>query len=531
MQTQLLDTIKATEQGQEAEAILRTCVHCGMCNATCPTYQLLGDELDGPRGRIYLIKQVLEGKTATSKTQTHLDRCLTCLSCETTCPSGVQYGRLLEIGRELVEKQVERSWSQKILRTTLKNGLSNPRLFQQALKVGRVVSGLLPSNLREKIPEPSKELTKDSGWPQTTHVRKVLLLDGCVQPGLAPHINAATARVLDRLHIQAMLAPQAACCGAVRLHLNDASGAISAAKRNIDAWWPLLKPDSQSGVEAIVMTASGCGVMVKDYGQLLKHDLDYADKAELISKLTCDLSEFLPDFESELIAKIGGDIKQRVTWHPPCTLQHGQKIRGKVEGLLRNLGVDVQLCADSHLCCGSAGTYSILQSDLAQKLRQHKIAALEATQPELIVSANMACQQHLQSATAIPVKHWIELLDQALASLPPSESTGKSLTQPEQIQSATNLNELEVISDTLQSRSFEAVVEPITVTQAEPTEPTKSIEQAPKKKSTRKSDKPTQSKKVVTKSKSDVVVVNSALENTDHKKAQKPVKKSSKKKM
>jgi hypothetical protein len=317
----------------------------------------------------------------------------------------------------------------------------------------------------------------------------------------------------------------------VRLHLNDASGAISAAKRNIDAWWPLLKPDSQSGVEAIVMTASGCGVMVKDYGQLLKHDSDYANKAQLISKLTCDLSEFLPDFESELIAKIGGDIKQRVTWHPPCTLQHGQKIRGKVEGLLRNLGVDVQLCADSHLCCGSAGTYSILQSDLAQKLRQHKIAALEATQPELIVSANMACQQHLQSATAIPVKHWIELLDQALASLPPSESTGKSLTQPEQIQSAKNLNELEVIFDTLQSRSFEAVVEPITVTQAEPTEPTKSIEQAPKKKSTRKSDKPTQSKKVVTKSRSDVVVVTSALENTDDKKLEKPAKKSSKKKM
>jgi glycolate oxidase iron-sulfur subunit len=527
MQTQLLDTMKATEQGQEAEEILRTCVHCGMCNATCPTYQLLGDELDGPRGRIYLIKQVLEGKTPTSKTQTHLDRCLTCLSCETTCPSGVQYGRLLEIGRELVEQNVGRSWSQKILRTTLKNGLSNPRIFQQALKISRIVSGLLPSNLREKMPAPTNESTKDNGWPQTTHVRKVLLLDGCVQPSLAPHINAATARVLDRLHIQAMLAPQAACCGAVRLHLNDASGAISAAKRNIDAWWSLLSPDSQSGVEAIVMTASGCGVMVKDYGQLLKHDPEYADKAQLISKLTCDLSEFLPNFESELIAKIGGDIQQRVSWHPPCTLQHGQKIRGKVENLLRHLGVDVQLCVDSHLCCGSAGTYSILQSDLAQKLRQHKVAALEATRPELIVSANMACQQHLQAATAIPVKHWIELLDQALASLPPSESTGKSLSQAEQTGSVTNLNKLEVVPEMLQSRSIEALFEPMAVT---PIEPTKSIEQAPKKKSTRKSDKALSNKKGVAKSKTDVLEAGNTLENSDDKKVQKPRNRSSKKK-
>jgi glycolate oxidase iron-sulfur subunit len=454
MQTQLLDTIKATEQGQEAEAILRTCVHCGMCNATCPTYQLLGDELDGPRGRIYLIKQVLEGKTPTIKTQTHLDRCLTCLSCETTCPSGVQYGRLLEIGRELVEQNVGRSWSQKIIRSSLKNALSNPRLFQHALKIGRAVSGLLPKHLSEKIPA----TTQHSGWPQTAHTRKVLLLDGCVQPGLAPEINAATARVLDRLNIQAMLAPQAGCCGAVRLHLNDQSGAIASAKRNIDAWWPLLKPESASGVEVIVMTASGCGVMVKDYGQLLKHDAEYADKALLISQLTCDLSEFLPNFENELIAKIGGyggdnisanvganvgtSIKQRVTWHPPCTLQHGQKIRGKVEELLRHLGLDVQLCVDSHLCCGSAGTYSILQSDLAQKLRQQKVAALEATEPELIVSANMACQQHLQAATTIPVKHWIELLDQILAELPSALPSALTKDLPPCIKVNDSVNEL-----------------------------------------------------------------------------------------
>lgn len=516
MQTQLLDTIKATEQGQEAEAILRTCVHCGMCNATCPTYQILGDELDGPRGRIYLIKQVLEGKTPTAKTQSHLDRCLTCLSCETTCPSGVQYGRLLDIGRELVDQKIGRSWSQKILRSTLKNGLSNPRIFQAALKLGRAVSGLLPHNLREKIPASTEGGTEDKRWPDTTHARKVLLLDGCVQPGLAPHINAATARVLDHLHIQAMLAPQAACCGAVRLHLNDVSGAISAAKRNIDAWWPLLKPDSPSGVEAIVMTASGCGVMVKDYRQLLKHDPDYAEKAQKISQLSCDLSEFLPEFESDLIAKIGGEIGQKVTWHPPCTLQHGQKISGKVENLLRHLGVDVQLCADSHLCCGSAGSYSILQPDLAQQLRQNKLAALEATQPEIIVSANMACQQHLQAATVIPVKHWIELLDEALASSPNSESQNKTLSQPEQSQNSSKLNKLEVIVKSQQSQFIDTVVEPIAVT---------SIEPAPKKKSTRKSDKPPSKKSAQTKSKPDDVEVEKSLERQTQRPAKKSVKK------
>jgi len=411
MQTNLLDTIKTTEQGQEAEAILRSCVHCGMCNATCPTYQLLGDELDGPRGRIYLIKQVLEGAPATVKTQTHLDRCLTCMSCETTCPSGVQYGRLLEIGRELIDSKVGRSWSQKIMRMTLRNGLSNPRMFQRALSLGRLVSAVLPQHLREKIPTS----VTPADWPSHTHARKILLLDGCVQPSLAPQINAATARVLDRLKIQAMLAPQAACCGAVRLHLSDSAGALSAAKNNIDAWWPLLNPESHSGVEAIIMTASGCGVMVKDYGHLLQNDPAYAAKAHLISRLTYDLSEFLPQFESELIAQIGGDIGQRVTWHPPCSLQHGQKNQGKVEALLRHLGVDVKLCADSHLCCGSAGTYSILQTKLAQKLRQNKVDALLATQPEVIVSANMACQQHLQAATSVPVKHWIELLDREIA--------------------------------------------------------------------------------------------------------------------
>lgn len=420
MQTKISEEFSASAEGQEAEQILRQCVHCGMCNATCPTYQLLGDELDGPRGRIYLIKQVLEGQQPTQKTQTHLDRCLTCRSCETTCPSGVQYARLLEIGRDIVEKKVGRSITQKILRGALKNGLSNPRLFQHALQWGRKIKPVLPRQLQEKIPTapvPGK-------IPQSQHARKVILLEGCVQPSLAPNINAATSRVLDRLQIQTVRPPQAGCCGAVRLHLSDQNGAIAAAKNNIDAWWPLISDnidaiDSEKHSERIVMTASGCGVTVKEYEHLLAHDSVYAEKAKIISAVTCDLSELLADCIPELIALVGGEITEKLVWHAPCSLQHGQQVRGKVEGILQSLGVAVQTCADSHLCCGSAGTYSILQGDLSRQLRDNKIRALEATGANVIISANMACQQHLQTGTKMPVLHWIELLDLALANPPP----------------------------------------------------------------------------------------------------------------
>jgi glycolate oxidase iron-sulfur subunit len=418
MQTKLSADFVATPEGQEADQILRQCVHCGMCNATCPTYQLLGDELDGPRGRIYLIKQVLEGHEPSQKTQTHLDRCLTCRSCESTCPSGVQYSRLLEIGRDIVEKKVGRSWTQSLLRGALKNGLSNPRLFQHALFWGRALKSVLPASLQEKIPV--QAVTAADQRPQRQHNHKVILLDGCVQGSLAPNINAATARVLDRMQIQSIQLPSVACCGAVRLHLNDQEGAKQAARHNIDVWWPLVKPDAEPErkVSQIVMTASGCGVTVKDYGKLLAHDSDYADKASAISALTCDLSELLVDFSDTLVSQIGGQIRQKIVWHAPCSLQHGQQVRGKVEGLLQRLGVDVRICVDSHLCCGSAGTYSILQSDLARRLRDNKVAALEATQAEMIVSANMACQQHLQTGTQLAVQHWIEVVDQAFAQLP-----------------------------------------------------------------------------------------------------------------
>ncbi|MGV8898044.1 MAG: glycolate oxidase subunit GlcF [Burkholderiaceae bacterium] len=406
MQTNLADFIKNTREGREADAILRACVHCGFCTATCPTFQLLGDELDGPRGRIYLMKQVLEGKQVSAKTQSHLDRCLTCRNCETTCPSGVQYGRLIDIGRKIVDDRVPRPLSQRLLRTALKEVLPRRWLFAPAMKAGQWLRPLLPKALKNKVPV----LHPAGLWPTAVHARKMLLLDGCVQPSMSPNINAATARVFDALGVQLVVAPKAGCCGAIRFHLNDQAGGLDDMRRNIDAWWPLV----DAGAEAIVMTASGCGVTVKDYGHLLAADSVYAKKAERISALTRDISEILPDFEAALAQKLKGKINKRVAYHPPCTLQHGQQIRGKVEGVLRAAGVDVTLCADSHLCCGSAGTYSVLQPALSYQLRDNKLTNLEASAPELIVSGNIGCITHLQSGTATPVRHWIELIDSAL---------------------------------------------------------------------------------------------------------------------
>jgi glycolate oxidase iron-sulfur subunit len=408
MQTNLADFIKDTREGHEADAILRSCVHCGFCTATCPTYQLLGDELDGPRGRIYLIKQVLEGKTPTAKTQLHLDRCLTCRNCETTCPSGVKYGRLVDIGRKVVEDRVPYSFSQKLKRTALKEILPRKWLFTPAMKTGQLFRPLLPQAIKNKVPRAENA----GSWPARAHERKMLLLDGCVQPAMSPNINAATARVLDALGVQLVVAPKAGCCGAIRHHLNDHDGALDDMRRNIDAWWPLVL----AGAEAIVMTASGCGATVKDYGHLLAADPAYAEKATVISNMTKDLSEIMPAFEAELESKLNGKISKRVAYHPPCTLQHGQQIRGKVEGVLRAVGVDVQLCGDSHLCCGSAGTYSVMQPELSYQLRDNKLAKLAETKAEMIVSANIGCLTHLQSGTDTPVKHWIELIDSALTA-------------------------------------------------------------------------------------------------------------------
>jgi len=404
MQTHLAPEFRNSADGLAAEAILRKCVHCGFCTATCPTYQLLGDELDGPRGRIYLIKQVLEGEAPTRKTQMHLDRCLTCRNCETTCPSGVQYGQLVDIGRKLVDERVPRPAGEQALRWALKEGLPSP-LFAPAMKVGQAVRGLLPASLQAKVPAPQAA----GIWPRREHPRKMLMLAGCVQPAMMPNINAATARVLDAAGIQTLLAPKAGCCGAVKFHLNDQEGGKAEMRRNIDAWWPLA-----DSVEAIVMNASGCGVTVKEYGHHLKDDPAYAAKAARISGLTRDLSELMPELVGELQGKVRSTAA-RVVFHPPCTLQHGQQLRGGVETLMGALGFDVKLAAsESHLCCGSAGTYSVLNPEIATQLRDRKLGHLQASVPEVIVSANIGCITHLQSGTSTPVRHWIEVLDELL---------------------------------------------------------------------------------------------------------------------
>ena len=410
MQTTLAPQFKGTPDGEAAEAILRKCVHCGFCTATCPTYQLLGDELDGPRGRIYLMKQVLEGATPTRATQQHLDRCLTCRNCETTCPSGVQYGHLIDIGRKLVDEQVPRPAGERAVRWLLKTGLTSP-LFGPAMALGKLARPLLPASLKDKVPGASHPRAKL--WPQQEHARKVLMLMGCVQPAMMPNINAATARVLDAAGIQTLVADNAGCCGALRTHLNDHEGGLADMRRNIDAWWPQV---SAGTVEAIVMNASGCGVAVKDYGHALAHDADYADKARRIGALTRDISELLPDIVAALKPRLARAQPGKLAFHPPCTLQHGQQLRGGVEGGLRELGFDVAVAMnESHLCCGSAGTYSVLQPTLSHQLRDRKLVNLAELDPTAIVSANIGCIQHLQSGTSTPVKHWIEALDEAMA--------------------------------------------------------------------------------------------------------------------
>ena len=417
MQTRLAPEYKDTPDGIAAEAILRKCVHCGVCTATCPTYQLLGDELDGPRGRIYLMKQVLEGQAPTRKTQLHLDRCLTCRNCESTCPSGVEYGHLVDIGRKLVDAKVSRPATEQAVRWALKQGLPSP-LFAPAMRMGQMVRPLLPAALRAKVPP-----RQDAGdLPTRTHGRRMLMLAGCVQPAMMPNINRATARVLDAAGIQVVSAPAAGCCGAVKFHLDDQDGGKRQMRANIDAWWPFID-GTASPVEAIVMNASGCGVTVKEYGHILRDDPQYADKAARVSALTRDLSELLPELAPSLAGRVDVDrvasadgAAPRLVFHPPCTLQHGQQLRGGVEQHLRALGFDLQLPAnEAHLCCGSAGTYSVLQPDLSVQLRDRKLGHLSAAGPTVIVSANIGCITHLQGGTTTPVRHWIEVLDAALA--------------------------------------------------------------------------------------------------------------------
>ncbi len=420
MQTNLADFIRDTPEGREADAILRKCVHCGFCTATCPTYQLLGDENDGPRGRIYLMKQMLEGQAVTEKTRLHLDRCLTCRACETTCPSGVRYGRLLDIGRALVEERVARPAWERIQRRALAAVLSRHALFAPLLKFGQLTRRFLPARLADKVPASTPAA---GAWPGLRHSRRMLVLAGCVQRSLAPDINAAAARVLDRIGISLIQVPGAGCCGALRYHLTFQNDGLDDMRALIDAWWPHVEnadndaardmnEDAARGVETIVMTASGCGVMVKEYAHLFERDPAYAAKAEKISAMTRDISEVLAAEFDRLPAfqKKGA----RLAFHPPCTLQHGQGIRGVTEQLLARAGFELTPVPDAHLCCGSAGTYSILQPELSGQLKRNKLSALASGGPELIVTANIGCLVHLQSGTGMPVKHWISALEERL---------------------------------------------------------------------------------------------------------------------
>jgi glycolate dehydrogenase iron-sulfur subunit len=403
MKTDLHSSFIDTQQGREAQSILLSCVHCGFCTATCPTYQLLGDERDGPRGRIYLIKQLLETGSATERTRTHLDRCLSCRSCETTCPSGVEYGRLLDIGRDIVETQTARTAPEQLMRRVMLAVLPYRYRFTPLLRLGQFFRRVLPSRLRQLVPEKQQALP----WPSASHSRVVIALAGCAQPGATPNTNAAAARVLDRLGITLQEAAAAGCCGAMSYHLSEQAQGLDFARRNIDAWWPAL----EQGAEAIVVSASGCGTMVKDYGHLLAGDVVYAEKAARVSELALDLSELVAAQDLSSLKLAASD--KRTAVHCPCSLQHGQQLPDSVQRILSDQGFHLVATQDGHLCCGSAGTYSLLQPELSEKLLNNKIEALTIDAPEQIVTANVGCQMHLASRAQVPVKHWIEILDEA----------------------------------------------------------------------------------------------------------------------
>lgn len=412
METHLADFIRDSPGGHEAESILRRCVHCGFCNATCPTYQLLGDELDGPRGRIYLIKQVLEGAKPTEKTRLHLDRCLTCRACETTCPSGVEYSHLLDIGRQVVEGQVPRRGRDAVLRRLLRWGLPRPKVFGAVIRLSQLLRPVLPRQWQARIPQRISAKIN----PSPSSARRFIMLSGCVQSTLAPNINAAARRVLNRLGIDLIEAPGAGCCGALRHHLNDPMGACEDARRNLTAWGPLL----EAGAEGLAITASGCGAHILEYARLLQNDSLFADRANQLTHVTRDISTVIAEQASTLEALLKQcpplpESRRTLAFQSPCTLQHGFKIHGLVESLLEAAGYRLTTVRDAHLCCGSAGTYSILQPELSGRLRDNKLAALLADQPASIASANVGCIAHLQASSPIPVHHWIELIDQRLA--------------------------------------------------------------------------------------------------------------------
>ena len=398
MQTELHEDLRDTAAGNRAAQILRSCVHCGFCNATCPTYKLTGDELDGPRGRIYLIKDMLESGVGNPTAQRHLDRCLTCLACESTCPSGVAYGELLEVGRDFVEKSQRRVWYVRVIRRWLQAVVPNPDRFRRWARLGAWFRLILPGILRGALPR----LTRMPATKREHHSRKVLVLQGCVQQVATPQVNAAFEKLLAARGFEVVYADNEVCCGSLDLHLGERSRALAYVRRNIDALIPHL-----ANVEAVVSTASGCGLMFKDYPRLLMDDAHYAPQAALIARKFFDAAEFVG--ANNLVSGKVEDV-ERVAWHAPCTLQHGQKVAGLVEKLLQGAGYQLVPVKDAHLCCGSAGTYSLLQPKLAAELRANKLGALCEHAPDVIATANVGCQMHLAGGADVAVRHWLELL-------------------------------------------------------------------------------------------------------------------------
>ncbi len=408
MYVKLHQDYRDTPEGQSAAQYLSACVHCGFCLATCPTYLDSQDERDSPRGRIYLIKELLESGTASNTTQNHLDRCLSCRSCETTCPSGVQYGALADIGRVLLEQKVKRPLPVRTLRWLLRKTIPRPALFGSLLKIGQFFRPLLPARLKNKIPE--KQKTFRYRTPPSTTTRTMLVLAGCVQSTATPNTNAATTRVLARLGIELISVKEAGCCGAVNYHMAAVNDGLNDMRRNIDTWWPLI---SGAEPEAIVSTATGCGAVLADYGNLLAHDPAYASKAARVSELYKDISEIL--LAEDLPKLTPARSLGKIAVHTPCSMSHALKLPDNISAILQQAGFDLAETTDKHLCCGSAGTYSILQPDVSQRLLNSKIQALNIDQPTVIATANVGCQLHLASESQIPVRHWIELLDESSA--------------------------------------------------------------------------------------------------------------------
>ena len=398
MRTELAHELLASPQGRRANEILRSCVHCGFCNATCPTYQLLGDELDGPRGRIYLIKEILEANGSAEITGTHLDRCLTCRACETTCPSGVAYGELLEIGRGTVEATIKRGIVERFKRRWLVKNVANVAAFRRWMRLARLGRWLLPRRLKTLVPKRRRARAIKAG----DHPRRVVLLNGCVQQVATPEVNTALAELLDMMGIQVVIADNETCCGGLALHLADENAAMETMRNNVDALFEVAQ-----GSEAIISTASGCGVTIKDYGRLLASDPLYTRRAEWVAAQTRDVSEYLARNLTK-VTRVEGI--ETVAWQAPCTLQHGQRLTRIVESMLRRAGYRIVHVRDPHLCCGSAGTYTILQPKLSAQLRERKLDTLLADQPDVIATANIGCQTHLAGGTKTKVVHWLELI-------------------------------------------------------------------------------------------------------------------------